>query len=50
MEKELDLAAVIGFKGKVVDGLILHPDNEHLLYHWEQQLLSDTSFQEPSSF
>lgn len=32
MEKELDLSAVIGFQGKVVDGLILHPDNEHLIY------------------
>lgn len=32
MEKELDLASVIGFKGKVVDGLILHPDNEHLIF------------------
>lgn len=32
MEKELDLSAVIGFNGKVVDGLILHPDNEHLIF------------------
>jgi WD40 repeat protein len=32
METELDLSAVIGFQGKVVDGLILHPDNEHLLF------------------
>lgn len=32
MEKELELSAVIGFKGTVVDGLILHPDNEHLLF------------------
>ena len=32
MEKELELQAVIGFKGTVVDGLILHPDNEHLLF------------------
>ena len=26
--KELNLLAVIGFNGKVIDGLILHPDNE----------------------
>jgi WD40 repeat protein len=30
--KELELAAVIGFKGSVVQGLILHPDNEHLIF------------------
>jgi len=30
--KELDLAAVIGFTGKVPRGLILHPDNEHLIF------------------
>ncbi len=38
--KELQLTAVIGFKGAseglpvgdVIDGLILHPDNEHLIY------------------
>jgi len=32
MEQELELQAVIGFKGTVVDGLILHPDNEHLIF------------------
>ena len=32
MEKELQLSAVIGFRGKVADGLILHPDNQHLLF------------------
>jgi len=32
MEKELELAAVIGFKGTVVQGLVLHPDNEHLIF------------------
>lgn len=32
MEKELDIQAVIGFTGKVNEGLILHPDNEHLIY------------------
>eukprot|EP00743_Colponemidia_sp_Colp-15_P000630 GILK01000703.1.p1 GENE.GILK01000703.1~~GILK01000703.1.p1 ORF type:complete len:651 (-),score=98.22 GILK01000703.1:131-1999(-) len=29
---ELELQAVIGFKGNVPHGLILHPDNEHLIY------------------
>lgn len=29
---ELELAAVIGFTGTVPQGLLLHPDNEHLLY------------------
>ena len=32
METELDLAAAIGFYGKVYDGLILHSGNEHLLF------------------
>lgn len=29
---DLELQAVIGFKGTVPDGLILHPDNEHLIF------------------
>ena len=29
---ELELGAVIGFTGQVIQGLILHPDNEHLIY------------------
>lgn len=32
MEKDLDISAVIGFSGNVFDGLLLHPDNEHILY------------------
>lgn len=32
MEKELEIIAVIGFTGKIHEGLILHPDNEHLIY------------------
>jgi len=32
MESELELSAVIGFKGTVPQGLILHPDNEHLIF------------------
>jgi WD40 repeat protein len=31
-EAELELQAVIGFKGTVPSGLILHPDNEHLIF------------------
>ena len=42
-EQDLELQAVIGFQGKwlalinnitgkVIDGLILHPDNEHIIY------------------
>jgi len=30
--KDLDLSAVIGFKGTVNNGLVLHPDNEHLIF------------------
>lgn len=32
MEGELELEAVIGFKGTVVQGMLLHPDNEHLIF------------------
>eukprot|EP00357_Protocruzia_adherens_P026776 CAMPEP_0115010388 /NCGR_PEP_ID=MMETSP0216-20121206/23287_1 /TAXON_ID=223996 /ORGANISM="Protocruzia adherens, Strain Boccale" /LENGTH=624 /DNA_ID=CAMNT_0002378595 /DNA_START=28 /DNA_END=1902 /DNA_ORIENTATION=- len=32
MERELELSAVIGFKGTVPNGLLLHPDNEHLIF------------------
>lgn len=32
MQKELDITAVIGFSGNVFDGLLLHPDNEHIIY------------------
>lgn len=28
----MDLSAVIGFTGTVIQGLILHPDNEHILF------------------
>ena len=27
-----EVDTIIGFKGTVVDGLILHPDNEHLIF------------------
>ena len=39
MHKEIDIKAVIGFSGNqifyaghVYDGLLLHPDNEHIVY------------------
>jgi len=32
MEKKLGIAAVIGFKGSVINGLILHPDNENVIF------------------
>ncbi|CAE8657297.1 unnamed protein product, partial [Polarella glacialis] len=32
MEQELELQAVIGFKGTVTSALILHPDQEHLIF------------------
>lgn len=32
MQNELEITAVIGFTGRVHQGLILHPDNEHLIY------------------
>ncbi|MFO0131364.1 MAG: hypothetical protein ACK52J_02115 [bacterium] len=32
MEKELEIQAVIGFRGDVKSGLILHPDNQHLIF------------------
>lgn len=31
-EQELELQAVIGFKGEVPAGLILHPDDKHLIF------------------
>mmetsp|Transcript_34261 Transcript_34261/g.80051 ORF Transcript_34261/g.80051 Transcript_34261/m.80051 type:complete len:616 (-) Transcript_34261:179-2026(-) len=32
MEGELELEAVIGFKGTVTQGLLLHPDQQHLIF------------------
>jgi hypothetical protein len=32
MENNLNILAVIGFNGANIDGLILHPDNEHIIY------------------
>lgn len=35
----LNILAVIGFNGTIIDGLILHPDNEHLIYPLGSQLV-----------
>lgn len=32
MQKSLEISAVIAFKGAIPEGLILHPDNEHLIF------------------
>jgi len=37
--KELNLLAVIGFNGKVIDGLILHPDNETIIFPIGSQIV-----------
>jgi hypothetical protein len=39
MESMLSILAVIGFNGNIVDGLILHPDNEHLIYPLGSQIV-----------
>ena len=35
----LDILAVIGFNGAIIDGLILHPDNEHIIYPLGSQII-----------
>jgi hypothetical protein len=35
----LNILAVIGFNGGTTDGLILHPDNEHIIYPIGTQLI-----------
>ena len=35
----LNILAVIGFNGNIIDGLILHPDNEHLIYPLRSQIV-----------
>jgi WD40 repeat protein len=39
MDKQLDILAVIGFKGTTLDGLVLHPDNEHLIFPLGNQIV-----------
>ena len=36
---DLNLMAVIGFNGGVIDGLILHPDNETLIFPLGSQIV-----------
>lgn len=35
----LNLLAVIGFNGNTLDGMILHPDNEHLIFPLGSQIV-----------
>ena len=35
----LNILAVIGFNGATIDGLILHPDNEHIIYPVGNQVI-----------
>ncbi|MCQ2818601.1 MAG: WD40 repeat domain-containing protein, partial [archaeon] len=39
IEAELNLLSVIGYSGQVVDGLILHPDNETLIFPIGSQIV-----------
>lgn len=39
MDNQLDILAVIGFKGTTIDGLILHPDNEHIIFPLGNQIV-----------
>lgn len=39
MDQQLDILAVIGFKGDTVDGLILHPNNEHIIFPLGSQIV-----------
>jgi len=39
MNSRLNVLAVIGFKGAVLDSLILHPDNEHIIYPLGSQIV-----------
>jgi len=38
-DSQLNILAVIGFKGAVLESLILHPDNEHLIYPLGRQIV-----------
>lgn len=35
----LNILAVIGFNGNTIDGLTLHPDNEHIIYPLGSQVI-----------
>jgi hypothetical protein len=36
---QLNILAVIGFNGAVMDSLILHPDNEHIIFPVGNQIV-----------
>lgn len=38
-DNALNLLAVIGFNGTIIDGLILHPDNETLIFPLGSQIV-----------
>jgi len=35
----LNILAVIGLNGATIDGLVLHPDNEHIIYPLGSQIV-----------
>lgn len=35
----LNILGVIGFQGATIDGLILHPDNEHIIFPLGSQIV-----------
>lgn len=39
METNLNILAIIGFNGAIIEGLILHPDNEHIIYPLGTQII-----------
>ncbi|CAK56894.1 unnamed protein product (macronuclear) [Paramecium tetraurelia] len=41
MLSELEIQAVIGFTDKITQGLILHPDNEHIIYPFGSTIVVD---------
>ena len=48
--KQLNLMAIIGFSGKVPDGLILHPDNETLIFPIGSQIVIRNVLSRQDSF
>ena len=48
--KQLNLMAIIGFSGKVPDGLILHPDNETLIFPIGSQIIIRNVLSRQDSF
>eukprot|EP00397_Hematodinium_sp_SG-2012_P059209 GEMP01075616.1.p1 GENE.GEMP01075616.1~~GEMP01075616.1.p1 ORF type:complete len:276 (+),score=20.27 GEMP01075616.1:168-995(+) len=49
-KQELELQAVIGFNGNVRKGLILHPDNEHLIFPLGSTVVLRNLIQRTQSF